>query len=146
MHSKSPLQQQLLHRMQDLGLSANAIEKRAGLKPSAVQNILQGKSKRPAALLLQAIAKELNCTTADLLEELSPASSENVHMKGKEKEEWDSQLYVESIQTVEALLTQNQLKADKANILKYAEEVYRYSLSTGTGKVDHHFAAWLIHR
>ena len=148
MHSNSSLQHQLRHRMQDMGLSANAIEKRAGLKPSAVQNILQGKSKRPAAMLLQAIANELNCSAADLLGETIPAlgSDKNMKIKEKEKEEWNSRLYVEAIQTVEEILAKNHIKASKEIILKYADEVYRYSLASGKEELDKHFAAWLIQR
>lgn len=143
----STLQYELRHRMQDKGISANALEKRAGLKPSAVQNILQGKSKRPTALLLQAIANELNCSISDLLGE-SPNKEVGLEAMrldlGKINNSWDSKLYVEAIQIVEELLTKKKISANKETVLKYAEEIYRYSTESQSGQLDHYFASWLV--
>ena len=150
MKSMSTLQYQLRHRMQDQGLSANALEKKANLKPSAVQNILQGKSKRPAALLLQAIAKELHCTTADLLGDTSTQLHPGPLSKGGQNEVWSPQLFVEAIKTIEELLAEKGVKASKEATINYADELYKYSLmkssSAEHAKVDHHFASWLINR
>lgn len=134
----SPLQMQLKKRLQDNGLSANALEKRAGLKPSAVQNILQGKSKHPTAVLLQAISKELNCSVSDLLDQNQSEKQE----KPIEKVNWNSKLYVEAIQLVEDLLSKEKIEVTKEVVLKYADEIYRYSLKEGN--LDHRFAQWLI--
>lgn len=141
MSQMSALQSQLRNRMQDQGISAHALEKRAGLKPSAVQNILQGKSKRPTALLLQAISRELNCSIQDLLGE-----GEGVSFIAKEKifHEWNSKLYVEAIQIVEELLLQKKIEATKGTVLKYSEEIYRYSIESQLGQLDRYFANWLI--
>ena len=149
MRRMSALQYQLRNRMQDQGISANALEKRAGLKQSAVQNILQGKSKRPTALLLQAIARELNCTISELLVE-PPDNSPPVKKKNlipteeKVEHEWNSKLYMDAIQIVEELLLQKNIEAKKDTILKYADEIYRYSIESKAGKLDRFFAAWLI--
>lgn len=141
----SALQYQLRHRMLDLGISANALEKRAGLKPSAVQNILQGKSKRPTALLLQAIANELNCSITDLLSE-NPFSSSEIKKENETQQsnEWNSKLYVDAIKIVEELLSQRNIQTTKDVVLKYADEVYRYSADGGLSQLDRRFAAWLI--
>ena len=143
----SPLQYQLRNRMQDKGISAHALEKSAGLKPSAVQNILQGKSKRPTALLLNAIARELNCSISDLLGESSSTSSKKKvgdDFQEKIEHDWDSKLFVEAIQFVEELLLQKNTRVTKETVLKYADEIYRYSLDSQSGKLDRYFAAWLI--
>lgn len=135
------LQYQLRHRMQNKGISANALEKKAGLKPSAVQNILQGRSKRPTALLLQAIAKELNCSMSDLLADTAipiPQTS------SKPKLEWNSDLFVETIKVVEELLSQKNLIVNKEVVLKFADEIYRYCMEGALSHVDRHFATWLI--
>ena len=144
----SALQHQLRHRMQDKGLSANALEKRAGLKPSAVQNILQGKSKRPAASLLQAIANELNCTIDDILGEPPTPPQVTTSSKEKSNERWSSQHFVEAIQIVEELLERKGIQVTKEMTLTYADEVYRFSMlksrSQEVVKIDQHFAVWLI--
>lgn len=147
----SPLQYQLRNRLQHKGISARALEKRAGLKPSAVQNILQGKSKRPTALLLQAIARELNCSISELLGDSTVATQssqweEKASLDSKEgfAHEWNSKLYVEAIQIVEELLSQKKVEATKETVLKYADEIYRYSIESQSGKLDRYFATWLI--
>lgn len=143
----SPLQYQLRNRMQDKGISANALEKRAGLKPSAVQNILQGKSKRPTANLLQAIASELSCSVSDLLNESTATLKEEEYLsvpKEKIPSKWDSKLYVEAIQLVDELLLQKKVKVTKETVLKFADEIYRYSLESKSGQLDRYFANWLV--
>ena len=56
-------------KMVEKGLSAHALEKLAGLKLSAVQNIIYGRSKNPSVNILIPIAQALGCTVSDLLEE-----------------------------------------------------------------------------
>lgn len=55
-------------RMKAQNISISILEKKAGVRPHAVRNILTGKSKSPSAVNLQAIADALGCTVKDLLE------------------------------------------------------------------------------
>ncbi|MBA3239122.1 MAG: helix-turn-helix transcriptional regulator [Parachlamydiaceae bacterium] len=142
MSCPSLLQQQLRQRLKDKGLSANALEKRSGLKASAVQNILQGKSRQPAATLLQTIATELDCSVADLLGETPKklfATTPEVT-----SHEWNSKMYIETLHFVEKLLLDKNIDFSKELLLKYANEVYEYSMKGGQSGVDKHFATWLI--
>ena len=63
----TPIAKQIFTRMRAKNLTFYELQKKAGLKPHAVQNILRGKSQKPSAELLQAIARELGCTIEDLL-------------------------------------------------------------------------------
>ena len=70
-------------RMEKLGLTPITLAKKAGLGRDAVRDILRGKSLRPAHDTLQAIARALGCTVADLMGERTPppmprALTENV--------------------------------------------------------------------
>lgn len=144
----SSLQLQLRRRLQDKGISANALERRAGLKPSAVQNILQGKSKQPAATLLQAIADELDCSVMDLLGDVVHQDSSEFASIPQEKEistsDWNSAMYIEALHTVEKLLTEKNIEFTKDLILKYADEIYKYSMHGDSNSIDIHFATWLV--
>src|SRR5438445_761981 len=62
------LQQRLKEKMTAIRISAHALEKQAGLKPSAVQNILHGRSKKPSAEILFAVAKILGCPVDELID------------------------------------------------------------------------------
>lgn len=57
---------QISVRMKAKNLSILMLEREAGLKNHAVRNILRGKSKRPSADILQAIADVLGCTVKEL--------------------------------------------------------------------------------
>ena len=59
---------QISARLRAKNISFYELEKKAGLRPHAVQNILRGRSKKPSGELLQAIAQELGCTVEDLLQ------------------------------------------------------------------------------
>lgn len=66
-------------KMEAEGLTAYALEKRAGLKPSAVNNIIYGKSKNPSIEILKGISKALNCSVSDLIGEQKETSVNSVN-------------------------------------------------------------------
>lgn len=131
------LQENLKRQLEEKKISANALEKRAGLKPSAVQNILQGKSKRPAAELLQAIANELNCAMEELL-------SEETEKKQEKGAGWDLNLYTDALKTVQTIINTKKLSLDKVRTLKLVDEVYLYSVKAKQKTADKTFADWLL--
>lgn len=134
----TPLQKNLRHRLEENNISANALERKAGLKPSAVQNILQGKSKRPAAELLIAISNELGCAVEDLLSEKKDSRDQ------KGVKEWIPTLYVNSLRVVQLELERMKVNLEKQEVLALADEVYTYSVRGSTQFADKRFATWLV--
>jgi transcriptional regulator with XRE-family HTH domain len=136
---ENALQINLRRHLVEKKLSVYALEKRAGLKPSAIQNILQGKSKRPAAKLLQAIATEIGCRIEDLLSE-EPRSAE----QPAQAKDWDPKLYTRALSAVQAILDRRRISLTKEETLNYVNEVYLYSLNGPSREVDLRFAEWLL--
>lgn len=133
------LQIRLKHLMQEKNLRTSDLEKLAGLKMSAVRNIMLGKTKHPKAETLQAIVDVLGCTIADLL--------------GKETQKEDAhpspkvgcpQLLLEAAQSLVSLLEQekSELTLDQACLI--IKETYAYSAQNNSKKADHQFAKWLF--
>lgn len=69
---ESYLARQIQRRMEALKTNAQALSTKARLNPTAVRDILSGKSKSPKQSTLEAIAKALACTVADLIGERTP--------------------------------------------------------------------------
>jgi transcriptional regulator with XRE-family HTH domain len=136
--------------MQENKISAHALEKRAGLKTSAVHNILYGRSKNPSIHIIKAIAETLNCSIDDLLEQAP--SSPPVNRSRRTRPDinsvgdnlWESSLYLESLELISHLLKDKNIQLNKEKILDYVDEVYLYSLKSGQNKVDKYFAEWII--
>lgn len=139
LNGMNALQENLKRQLEEKKMSAHALEKRAGLRPSAVQNILQGKSKRPAAELLQAIANELDCTVEDLLSEGLSAQPEK-----SPASHWNLSLYIDALKTVQAIINTRKTPLDKNQTLKIVDEVYLYSVKARQKTADKTFADWLL--
>tara|TARA_B100000614_G_C14183550_1_gene342376 strand:- start:67 stop:504 length:438 start_codon:yes stop_codon:yes gene_type:complete len=137
----SYLVQNLRKFIQKENISVNALEKKAGLKQSAIQNILQGKSKRPGAEMLASISQALNCSVEDLLKNSEKLLSQR---PSQLKIEWNPELYIDCISVTQKYINKLGLNfyADKA--LKCCEELYKYSLSIEPKIVDERFAHWII--
>jgi len=123
--------------MQENNISAHALEKRAGLKSSAVHNILYGRSKNPSLNLIQTIAETLNCTLSELLDDNQPASSEV-------NAPWESGLYIECLETISHILKTKKIQIPRKEILDCVDEVYFYSLKNEQKIADKKFAEWII--
>lgn len=147
------LGQKIKEKISEVGISVHALEKKAGLKQSAVQNILYGKSQKPSLHIMQAIAQALNCSVLELLEEeteINPSPGEyssppKTPLRGN-NEIWNSDLYVDVISMVNVLSKKMSLSLSKEKMLNCAEEVYAYSLKNNKNKPDKHFAEWLVEK
>ena len=60
----SDLKTRIKDKLSQKNISASALEKKAGIRPSTLQNILQGRSKNPSIDVLQAVARSLSCTVS----------------------------------------------------------------------------------
>ncbi len=132
-------------RMRAKNLSVSTLEKEAGLKPHAVQNILRGKSKRPSADILQAVADVLGCTVKDLMhrqetyEEASQSKKELLSHKYKHPE-----LFLEIVKFANNALEEKDNELTIEQFINCIEEIYLQSLQKDPSKIDEEFAEWWI--
>lgn len=139
--------------MLERGLSAHRLEQEAGLKRSAVQNILQGRSRKPSAEILYAIAKILDCPITELLENSQPQTffinESKDNKKNKESdvgEAFQFSLYIQAVQQTENILHNQKRIYPRKKILEYIREIYQYSLDNKLDMIDKRFAYWLAHK
>ncbi|MBP9829091.1 MAG: helix-turn-helix transcriptional regulator [Proteobacteria bacterium] len=142
------LAQQIEARMKAQNISIMGLENKAGLKPHAVRNILTGKSKRPSAINLQAIADTLGCSVKDLLSEPpivqeKPAGfSRDDILEMKYAEFSNYNLIHEVVKTVDSLLRRKDVTTEQFFVC--LKEVYLQSLQKDPNTVDQEFARWFV--
>lgn len=122
--------------LQRKGISINAIEKMAGVKPGSVQNILYGRSKNPGIDTLVAIANALNIP----LDELRDGS----FSFSKISTAWDIDLYTKSTEMVRDILHNDSVTLNKKEFLDCVDKIYEYSKESLKDKVDLTFAKWFV--
>jgi transcriptional regulator with XRE-family HTH domain len=142
---------QIREKMNKKGISVHALEKQAGLKSSAIHNILYGRSKNPSVKVIKAIAAALDCEVSELINDEHPKSTErdSEHLNhtspsGGEGIQWNSKLYLKSFEKVNTLLKSKGSSITKEKTLSIVDEVYAYSHKTGRETVDSYFAEWLV--
>ncbi|MBY0281856.1 MAG: helix-turn-helix transcriptional regulator [Alphaproteobacteria bacterium] len=148
------LSKKIKERIHEKGLSTHALEKKAGLKPSAVQNILYGRSKNPSVTIIKAIARALGCKITDLIDEdiAQPLTQQTKipysSLPNEEKEtiDWDQNLYLQCFQEVNILLEQERVIFSREKILEIVEEIYTYSQGNSMKIPDKYFSKWLIEK
>lgn len=137
--------------------SVHALEKKAGLKPSAIQNIIYGRSKNPSITLIQAISQALDCNIEDLVDaetfnhqqlqnSLPTKSSKQESTDLSKTRAWNQDLYLRCFNTVHSILNDFNIIVDKNKILDIVDEIYNYSLGNNQKEPDIYFANWLIER
>ncbi|OJW46990.1 MAG: hypothetical protein BGO67_09850 [Alphaproteobacteria bacterium 41-28] len=138
---------QISTRMRAKNLSLQALEKEAGLRPSAVQNILRGKSKKPSAEILKAVGDVLGCTVNDLLSEQEMSLEEEVTQSKKEllghKYEYP-ELFLEVVKFVNEALKHKENILTIEQFLSCIEEIYLHSIQKDPSEIDQDFAEWWI--
>jgi transcriptional regulator with XRE-family HTH domain len=143
---ETPLQIRLKKKITEAGLSAHALEKQAGLRRSAVQNILYGKSKKPSAEILGAITKILGCSINELLGTSEENPTVGIYTQSQNDDGiaiLDTSLYAKAVQHANLLFKSNQLAPNKQDALNYINEIYQYSLNSNKNDIDITFAEWL---
>ncbi len=147
----TPLINQIEKHLREKGLSVHALEKMAGLNIHAVRNILSGRSKKPSAELISAIANALQCSTDDLL-----GKKDNLDFSNAKFSSFCSDSQINSIQNSKILLEilnfifKNNLEK-VSNISFYdvfscVEEIYIYSTHKNKGVFSKSFAQQAIEK
>jgi transcriptional regulator with XRE-family HTH domain len=153
------LQTEIKKRLEEKDISISALERDANLKKGTLYNIVYGRSKNPRIDSVQAIARQLGCSVAELYgqkEEVmaTPApiasaeiAGETVHARPVSKiTEWNGKLYSECLQLVRENCERRGFIADKVVMLGYIEEIYDYSLNHGTDMIDVMYGEWILRR
>lgn len=136
------LQEQIQTRMEAVGLSVYGLEKKAGLKRSAVRNILQGFSQKPSADVVSAIANALDCTLNDLV-----GSSDGSTVKLKKRGTvWSDKLYIEAVQSIAKHLSDKNQHLNFEQAAHLVAETYKYSIAKSATKIDDDFSKWLVEK
>ncbi len=144
--SASQLQSAIKEKMSELGISVHALEKQAGLKRSAVQNILHGRSKNPSAHILHAVAKILGCNINDLLVNPEMTSSLSQAAADTTEEPLNIALYAEAAKQASVALSEDSGTYSATQVLRYIKEIYQYSIDSNLSHIDKNFATWLAGR
>lgn len=144
----SALKEKIIERMGAKNLSIAELERRAGLSIHSVRNIIKGRIKKPSAQSLQAIAKALECSIVDLINNASPVnediSQEKKRITKKSLPLDYPELMEECAQKVLYLLIEGQYTVEIDECLEVIKKVYCYSSRAEPRKLDTRFAEWLI--
>lgn len=138
---------QIKAKMLQRGISAHALEKRAGLRPSAVHNILYGRSRNPSITIIQAIAQALECKVSDLIDEEVPSQKSDTRSSDEfPVPSWEPEIYLKSFETVNSILKNKKINLSKEKALEIVDEVYLYALKGKKQTPDSLFAEWIIEK
>ena len=141
------LQEEIQVRMEDKNLTASELEKKAGLKMSAVRNILTGKSNNPGIEVLSAIARLLSCSVDELIGETKSQSYISTIAdlnKTKLTHAWNLELYQDCLNAIQHQIQIKNFKPTMEQILFFVKEAYIYSLEGKENKADMRFTKWIV--
>ncbi|MCE2716098.1 MAG: helix-turn-helix domain-containing protein [Pseudomonadota bacterium] len=126
--------------MDERHISIYALERTAGMKPSVVQNIIYGRSKNPGVDTIKTIAKALNCSVAELIEE----TNDHLPLFAAPLEPWNLSLFVESLKALELVIKEQSLTISQKDTFSLAQEIYKYAAHSPASTVDLTFVRWLL--
>ena len=135
----SALSLRIKKKLLEHNLSASALERKAGIRPSTLQNILQGRSKNPSVDVLQSVAQALGCSVSELFGETHALPETLI-----KAEKWVPEMYVNATQAVWAACKKRQLEMSKKLFFQAVEQVYAYCSQYDKVLVDKDFADWVV--
>lgn len=118
-------------------ISVNTLEKIANLKPTAIHNILLGRSKNPSIDVLSKIANTMGCTIDHLISEHPLAYPVN------SKKEWNGKLYQDAMNAVYDVLKEKNITTSTYIATQCILNTYEYALQKNH-PVDTNFIKWII--
>ena len=135
----SYLQKQIQTRMAQKGFSVAGLEKRAGLKESAVKNILYGQSKKPSLEIVNAIAKALECSIQELIGETNSskktATNETV---------FKAELFTEATNSIINHLKETDKAITTEQVVELILETYKYSIDNSEDFIHDSVSKYLV--
>lgn len=139
----SDLRMQLKKKLLEHNMKASTLEKKAGIRPSSLQNILQGRSKNPSIEILKLAASALNCTVSELLGEQNQYSELS---QLQNESSWDQQTYLYVIEQTAKVCRAHKIPLSKLEFLKAVEQIYTYSQNYQKNKLDADLIDWMLKR
>ena len=140
------LANQISSRLRAKNYSVASLEREAGLKSHSVRNILRGKSKRPSAEVLLAVADVLGCTINDLMvkEEIFKSTG----YSGDTQKILNSPYAVSDlmdlvVQTINAKVKQKRKSLTLKQFLNCIQDTYIHAIQNG-GSFDKSYADWCV--
>jgi len=127
----------LNEKIKESGLSLNELEKMAGLKGSAVKNIVYGRSKNPTVNTVQKIANCLGVSLNELIgnkEKPIIASTKPV----------DHKLYLACTNAVLSHVKSSGYHCNLEILTSCIKEVYRYLTKKNLSSVDPDVVEWVL--
>jgi len=136
------LQANIREKLSQKGITVKQLEIRAGIKPSAVQNILIGRSKNPGIETIYALSKELGCTIEELLSSPSNRLHDTTNLP------WNETILIKCIQSVSNFIEKNNINPPNLeSVWTCIKEIYAYSLKENANNtIDEKFAEWITER
>lgn len=130
-------------KLLEQNLTVSALEKKAGIRPSSLQNIIQGRSKNPNLDTLKTVAKALQCSVSDLLEEDRISADIELFLG---KNAWNQDRYFDIISSVISVCRKSKRTLPKKVFLLAVEEIYDYALRYSKNNVDQDLIDWILQR
>ena len=143
-----------------MSISVNELERRAGVKPYSIRNILHGKSSKPSAEIVFAIAKEIGCSVEELLssnfiegkKQNNPSTLECDNLSVEEILRiyrhctFDKELYASIEDIVNQYINTNSLIISFWKYIAGVSEIYQYCYENNTKLLDSRYANWWLKR
>lgn len=140
---ESALKRNIKTQLERNRLSVSELERRAGLKPSAVRNILDGRSKKPNIETLRAIAEQFNQGIDDLIAEEQDALT-GTNVSSKNKYGFDTILYHEIFNELTRMIGEHNIKVTIDEFQIYAKQVYDYCIESELTFIDKRFVKYTL--
>lgn len=133
---------QIKNRIEAMGTNVRALERKAGLTPGVVNNILQGASTNPTAETLIALATALGCSIDELL---SRTSKPNCKVApNSQVYKWDADLYSSIVAKFNKQLKTRNVSISSDSALALIQDLYIYCIEKDKKAVEENLIEWLL--
>lgn len=140
--SRMFLKKQIETFLEQEGISIRELERRSGLMPTSIINILSDRSKNPKASSLVAIAKVIGCSVDELVAEPVFSDEKEVNLPVSNKIEWNVSLLTNVIRAVDKESSHSTLGFEKT--LDIVKKIYTLTIKKNETTPNMDFVKWLI--
>ncbi len=119
-------------------------ERKNGLTPGTINNIINGTSSNPTAETLNTLANAFECSIDDLLNRNTNQTSSNNNSAALKSSVWKSDLYIEISKELAKEIEKGQIKINADKALKIIQEVYSYLIKKNKTSVDESLIGWVL--
>lgn len=119
-------------------------ERKSGLTPGTINNIINGTSSNPTAETLNTLANAFGCSIDDLLDRNTNQASNNNNSVALKSSVWKSELYIEISKELAKEIEKGQIKINADKALLIIQEVYSYLIKKNKTSVDESLIGWVL--